>query len=205
MHETAYPVQCPSTGPGAHLNPKARPGILPSAGSHVLSVTASFLHGRLSARASKGSSSLPDRPILPGPTATQFPVCANERGLTSRPLQPSAARTHCTASFLSANFCPHQGSSSQRMVLTTEPLRLRRLPWPHRTCPPCIPLLAYTGVNKGRRMQVQSFEALHGGGQHKAQGKRWVSSSPRVGTRRCSGSPSAAHRRDPTRSGGALF
>lgn len=55
------------------INPKARPGILPSAGSHVLSVTASFLHGRLrELRKAKGSSSLPDRPILPAPLRHSF-------------------------------------------------------------------------------------------------------------------------------------
>lgn len=49
----------PRLGQAPLRNPKARPGILPSAGSHVLSVTASFIHGRLLRELRKARAAFP--------------------------------------------------------------------------------------------------------------------------------------------------
>lgn len=105
----------PPTGQGAHQIPRLG---RESLGGEPCSFCDSLVSPRPSARASKGSSSLPDRPILPGPTATQFPVCANERGLTSRPLQPSPAslphaRTGLHLSFRPTS-APTRGSSQKK-------------------------------------------------------------------------------------------
>lgn len=187
-HETTSPVQCPVTGQAlTRKKPQGSAGN-PSAGSHVLSVTASFLHGWLRELRKARAAFPTDRSSRGrgGPTATHFPVCANERGLTSRPLLCRArARTQTAASFLSANFCaPAQGGSSQK-----KPSSRNRCGPPAAPalslCPPKLPglpaLVRHAFVRTApdkRQMQVQSFLSSVAGRGWECQrrrGKRWVS------------------------------